>query len=262
MTLIGGQPLIAREQNNSNISANINIYDSFGFNGYCGLTLIYFDFIMTAAHCASDFIKSPYIFIGSNRLYDHAKNKHGMIKIDTTRMFIHPQYNSTTYANDIMLIQLTCRARQSDIPLQKINFNDAIPTVDGNVQAIGFGVTDTNSNAASEVLSSIDINIINGTLCHFIYQLDDSIVDFVQRTICAGVLYYGGKDSCRGDSGGPLYDSSGTQVGIVSVGYGYNCGQPMYPGLYTRVSNYKYWIQQTIVNNTNRTAPYCKNNTT
>ena len=44
------------------------------------------------------------------------------------------------------------------------------------------------------------------------------------------------KDSCSGDSGGPLYDKGeNTVVGIVSWGNG--CAKEGYPGVYARVSS-------------------------
>lgn len=53
-------------------------------------------------------------------------------------------------------------------------------------------------------------------------------------------LCYGttGKDSCYGDSGGPLADRR-TIYGIVS--FGDNCGQV--PGVYVNVSYYINWIK-------------------
>ena len=48
----------------------------------------------------------------------------------------------------------------------------------------------------------------------------------------------------QGDSGGPLlhhsYDGSWTILGVVS--FGYKCGTPGVPGIYTRVSYYLNWI--------------------
>ena len=51
-----------------------------------------------------------------------------------------------------------------------------------------------------------------------------------------------------GDSGGPLIDkSTGSLVGIVSWGEG--CGLFGKPGVYTRVSAYADWIEETICQN-------------
>ena len=63
--------------------------------------------------------------------------------------------------------------------------------------------------------------------------------------VCAGAEE--GKDSCSGDSGGGLFiqDTRDTWhlLGIVSYG-ARDCGNSK-PGVYTRVSNYTDWIQNT-----------------
>lgn len=55
-------------------------------------------------------------------------------------------------------------------------------------------------------------------------------------------------DTCQGDSGGPLLMFTSNrvwqQVGITSNGDG--CAQPGKPGVYTRVSAYQSWINQTM----------------
>ena len=58
-----------------------------------------------------------------------------------------------------------------------------------------------------------------------------------------------GKDSCNGDSGGPLLSQRGTDfkntkylVGIVSFGT-YRCAEG-YPGVYTSIEYYLSWIER------------------
>nr|CAD7269548.1 unnamed protein product [Timema shepardi] len=58
--------------------------------------------------------------------------------------------------------------------------------------------------------------------------------------LCAGYKE-GGKDSCSGDSGGPLA-CDGQLTGIVS--WGASCAASLYPGVYTNVSYYNSWILQ------------------
>ena len=56
-----------------------------------------------------------------------------------------------------------------------------------------------------------------------------------------------GKDSCTGDSGGPiilreLTDDPYVQIGIVSFSVGNECGAKNLPGVYTNIESYLDWI--------------------
>ncbi|RXN08422.1 complement factor I [Labeo rohita] len=52
-------------------------------------------------------------------------------------------------------------------------------------------------------------------------------------------------DSCQGDSGGPLVckDASGLSYVWGIVSWGDKCGEPNYPGVYTKVAHYFDWIR-------------------
>ena len=60
-----------------------------------------------------------------------------------------------------------------------------------------------------------------------------------------------GKDSCNGDAGGPLVykeysDDPWYQIGIVSFGFGDECGAANVPGVYTRVEAFLSWIETSL----------------
>ena len=64
----------------------------------------------------------------------------------------------------------------------------------------------------------------------------------------SNVYFISGKDSCNGDSGGPLIyrefaDDPWYQIGLVSFGTSVCGGKGGVPGVYTRVAEYMDWIE-------------------
>ena len=59
---------------------------------------------------------------------------------------------------------------------------------------------------------------------------------------CAGYLE-GGVDTCQGDSGGGMVcEVRGRQSVLGLTSWGYGCGRPNRPGVYTKVVDYLEWI--------------------
>lgn len=86
-------------------------------------------------------------------------------------------------------------------------------------------------------MRSVYLPIFNQDQCNIQYRRR-----ITPRMICAG-YEEGGKDSCFGDSGGPLTCSqNGTNqlAGIVSFGAG--CARPNFPSVFARVSFFRDWI--------------------
>lgn len=92
-------------------------------------------------------------------------------------------------------------------------------------------------------LLKVSVPVLPISVCQRNYKRFAAITS---NQICAGG--YKGRDSCGGDSGGPmkyvgLIDSTPRfiQYGIVSYGPRH-CGADAQPGVYTKVSPYLKWI--------------------
>ncbi|OQY12223.1 MAG: hypothetical protein B6I31_03540 [Desulfobacteraceae bacterium 4572_19] len=84
------------------------------------------------------------------------------------------------------------------------------------------------------------------TAAHCVYNAHG--IDFDILLGRSNLKALGGKDSCSGDSGGPLFIANAVgdplQIGITSFGIG--CALPDAYGVYTRVSRFTDWITSQI----------------
>jgi len=94
-------------------------------------------------------------------------------------------------------------------------------------------------------MQEVDLPIINNTMCESMYRDAGYVEHIPEIFICAGYAV-GGKDSCEGDSGGPMVvqreDGRFMLSGVISWGIG--CAEKNQPGVYTRISEFKDWINQ------------------
>jgi hypothetical protein len=121
-----------------------------------------------------------------------------------------------------------------------LNSDPDVPRLNSSLTVIGFGATLTER--LSDTLQKVDIYPVDSNTCIRQYRFG-AIID--PATMLCASHPLPDHDSCSGDSGGPLLDkATGTQVGIVSFGVG--CGDPNFPGVYTRVSAYTNWIHDRI----------------
>jgi len=211
-------------------------YIDTGFQ-FCGVSLISDTFALTAAHCVgSRFPTSEYITLGSLR-HDGGGNPVAT-RYYVEETFIHPRYNQgAQFAFDAALLKLDTPVEFSPTrrpiklaPDTSGDFSDWVST------CTGWGLT-TQGGRPSDILREVDIPIISNARCSTMYD------GIVPSMVCA---YMPGKDSCNGDSGGPLFvdddDGSVVQVGIVSWGIG--CAGVGAPGVYARVSEIIPWVCQ------------------
>lgn len=103
---------------------------------------------------------------------------------------------------------------------------------------------------ASHVKLKTTLSVADRKFCVEKYKLNKKLI-VGDGEMCVGGKQ--GKDSCSGDSGGPLMLSMNKDgysawflVGIVSFGSNQPCGLKDFPGLYTFVPKYVNWIYQTV----------------
>jgi len=224
---------------------------------YCAGTLVAPDTILSAAHCADAPGKPSMVTIGKHSRNAY-QNETDIESFDVTRVIVHPFHrNGFNYINDHLLhdVVLIKFDGVSKHPPIRINFKNKIPreNVEGDrpgeqqkLTVMGWGSIN-NDQDKPEVLMSAEVDYIGNQLCEEasgrIWGSRKNYNEYVTRDmLCAASP---GKDSCSGDSGGPLIiegDSpeDDVQVGVVSWGYG--CADEDFPGVYARLSYQRDWI--------------------
>ncbi|KAI3382002.1 hypothetical protein SNEBB_008073 [Seison nebaliae] len=222
---------------------SLNIKTSAG-EQLCGGSIVNSNWIVTAAHCFEGMsdaeVKNSEVVISD---LDLVEVDTGEKKIKIEQGFEHPDYESsdTNLYNDIYLIKIGEAITFND-KAQPICISDDRPSEGEEVTAAGWGRIDVPAEGEiSEKLRKVTFPIQADSVCEL--EAKETAVSF-----CAGNPDEE-KDSCKGDSGGPLYKFENgifTLTGVTSYGVDNTCGGK---GIYATVSVFKAWMKETMENN-------------
>ncbi|CAL4118225.1 unnamed protein product [Meganyctiphanes norvegica] len=204
----------------------------------CGASLIQKQWLLSTAHCFRKLRDDSLLIIRLGYTDLIKPNSYSRIAVTNKKyIHIHPNFSPTSAENDISLIQLPrevtmnpyiktiCLGNEFDIPFEK------------TAVAAGWGSHDYRVTKVSKSLHTVILDVTRRAYCN----------SYTRSTnfICA---YTPGKDTCIGDSGGPLSvvrSGKWTQVGIISHGPR-ECGLVAKPGVYTNLSKFRSWISNII----------------
>ncbi|XP_013169858.1 PREDICTED: serine protease snake-like [Papilio xuthus] len=229
----------------------------------CGGTLVTEKFMISAAHCSrakrgdSKIIDPVPKIVRVGEVNIGLKNPDDQPPQDSLikRFIVHPYYRAPRKYYDIAIIELETPIMFTLKSHPACVWANPYQEVFGKAALTGWGITEAGSEEAHPILQFAEVDVVPVRECDKLLRSsrNRNWRGLVYHQMCAGHLE-GGVDSCQGDSGGPLQMEIKMPgftdwnmhyvLGVTSFGYG--CGRPNTPSVYTRVSSFLDWIESIV----------------
>lgn len=196
---------------------------------FCSGALIAPQIVLTAGHCLESInLKTTDVIFKRKDLRFQTGIRRAVVK-----KIIHQRFNSKTNNYDLGLLYLNQPIKN----IQPLPIRSFLPKPGALLKIAGWGLDGYPNGNRTNRLQETSVQLKSRKVCQRSY------LKITKQSFCAGTNR--GDDACLGDSGSPAL-FKGKIVGVVSRGRG--CGNPLFPGVYSRVDLVKNWLNYYIHN--------------